>query len=114
METGDKGNKVDVNTFKKWGEDNIHVIGHKTIEGGWNVQYLLLINCMRNLICTSNRLLAPNFKRERLAFLLEFASHVDHRKKKCTAAVYKKHLVRNVKYTDQVEKKRMQTSSQSY
>ena len=34
METGSKGNKVDVNTFKKCGKDNI--IGRKMIEeGGW-------------------------------------------------------------------------------
>ena len=71
METGSKGNKVDVNTFKKWGKDD-NIIGHKTIEdGGRNAQYLLLIYSARNLIYMCDRPLAPNFKRERPVGLLQ-------------------------------------------
>ena len=55
-------NKVDVNTIKKWGKDNI--IG-LTVDNRRRSERVLLINRARNLICTRDRPLAPNFKRER-------------------------------------------------
>ena len=49
MATGSKGNKVDFNTFKKWGKDNI--IGYKTIEEGGQ-KFVNFVWCK---VCTRNK-----------------------------------------------------------
>ena len=49
METCSKDNKVDFNTFKKWGKDNI--IGYKTIEEGVR-KFVNFVWCK---VCTHNK-----------------------------------------------------------